>query len=248
MDLLVLAAGRGSRFYSEGVTIPKPLVSFREKPLFWWAVQSALSCGIIESIHFSVLNEHISVHKIDTVIRSYFPSAKIHILDEVTQGAAETTLKAVQNFTPAFAFAVLDCDLAFGFTPDSIRFLKSLQQSDASAILCTFRSDNPAFSFAQLDQNENVVGAVEKKVVSDRAIAGMYIFRSANLFLKYYFDYEKNCNYSELFLSGLIDRMAKDGERVRTVEIVPHISMGTPKELANIKPESLAKLSWYGNK
>ncbi len=244
MELMLLAAGRGSRFAEKGITIPKPLVLFQEKPLFWWAVQSALSSGMIKNVHFTILEEHIFTHSIDEVIRHYFPLAKLHVLKKLTQGAAETAAESLEGIDPFLPISILDCDLAFGLS--SIQAKKiDFTNNQATAVLCTFQSSNPAYSYVRFDKNNNVEGAVEKQVVSSHAIAGMYSFASAEVYLRYYQKYAKICSYKELYISGLVDLMAQEKNRVLTADIFPHISMGTPEELARIDSQVVQTLSWY---
>ena len=241
MELLVLAAGRGSRFKNKGITVPKPLFMFDEKPLFWWAVKSAISSGMVTAIHFAVLEEHISDYHLDEEIKKYFPKAKLHMFKTVTSGAAETAMELVRGLNTSNPIGVLDCDLAFEFK-DTEKLATLLGSSDV--LISTFKSDSPAYSYVRYDQDMKIIGTVEKKVVSEDAIAGFYMFANAELFLSYYSLYKNNCSYNELYVSGLIDLIINDEKNVNTIEIEPHVSFGTPAEVSNITPGQINELSW----
>lgn len=229
MELIVIAAGRGSRFTKAGIYQPKPLVIFEGKPLFWWATESALSGGDFSHIHFAILREHVTSHDIDKEILAFYPHASIHIVEEITSGAAETAALVSAKLTPSTPVAFLDCDLAFSFAKKD-SFLPLLQH-DYCASLCLFTSNNPAFSYAIFNSNNEISGTVEKKVASDWAICGLYAFESAGFYLRHYLEYQKNCTYKELFLSGVINNIVKADGLILPIFLSEHLSLGTPSDI-----------------
>ena len=42
LHLIMPMGGRGARFFRDGFVQPKPLIRLRDKPFFYWAVQSVL--------------------------------------------------------------------------------------------------------------------------------------------------------------------------------------------------------------
>lgn len=245
MELIVIAAGKGSRFSKAGLTQPKPLVLFREKPLFWWATESALSTGEFTKIHFAVLEDHVKSHNIDKAILSTYPHASIHVIEKVTSGAAETAAIVAMKLHSSSVIAFVDCDLAFSFSSTSS--FHPLIQGDYSAALCIFQSSNPAFSYAIFSEEGKILGTIEKKVVSDWAICGLYAFKSAKLYLRHYREYQKNCDYDELFLSGIINNIINKNEKILPVFLSNHLSLGTPSDIQKAKKLSNENLpTWVG--
>jgi dTDP-glucose pyrophosphorylase len=244
MELIVIAAGRGSRFTKAGIFQPKPLVLFREKPLFWWATESALSSGSFSKIHFAVLREHIEAHAIDKEILAFYHYACLHIIDQVTSGAAETAAIVASQLATNLSIAFVDCDVAFAFErPLPFSPLISFENS---AALCLFKSNNPAFSYALFNCAGELTGTVEKVVASDWAICGLYGFQSASLYLEYFSEYEKNCSYSELFLSGIINAIAANEGKILPVFLSEHKSLGTPEDIADANKISRGSLpAWH---
>ncbi len=235
MELVVIAAGRGSRFTKAGIRTPKPLVQFREKPLFWWAAESSMSSRAFSQIHFAVLREHVTDYKINKEIEKFYPQALIHIIEDVTSGAAETAALVAKKITSTMPIAFVDCDLAFSFA--KTQEFTPLLHKQFNAALCLFRSSDPAFSYAIFNKNGEITGTVEKKVCSEWAIGGLYAFQSANYFLEKYSEYQKQCTYSELFLSGIMNNVAKDG-KILPILLPKHLSLGTPSDI-----EAASKLS-----
>lgn len=243
MELIVIAAGKGTRFSKAGVSQPKPLVLFQEKPLFWWATESALSSGEFTGIHFAILRAHIRSHNIDQAILSKYPNAFIHVFEEVTSGAAETAAIVAMKLKPSSPVAFVDCDLAFSTT--SANIFHPLIEGDYSAALCIFQSNNPAFSYVIFNEEKEVLGTVEKKVVSDWAICGLYAFKSAKLYLKHFHEYQNTCGYDELFLSGIINNIASGNEKIIPIFLSNHLPLGTPSDIQDAEKLSNEQLPFW---
>ena len=47
-----------------------------------------------------------------------------------------------------------------------------------------FRDIPPRWSYVRLDENDNVIEAAEKRPISQNAVAGMYYFKTASLFVE----------------------------------------------------------------
>ena len=230
--LVMPMAGRGSRFASLGIKEPKPLIELMGRPFFWWAVESVRRMVPVREMVFVVLDEHCEQFAIHNRIIDFYPDARIVKIPDVTSGAAETAqigLAAVRSNGPV---AINDCDHAF-ICSDLAGATSSLASSASGALLC-FRSDSPAYSYVKLGPSGEIVGTVEKKVVSPYAIAGCYLFSNPTIFADLYESYRTTCPYNELFISGLYDLIAARGESVLKLEAEYHRAFGTPEELAEI--------------
>lgn len=227
--MIMPMAGRGSRFARDGRATPKPLINLKGRPFFWWASESLRRSAEVDEMVFVVLAEHCRDHAIDQRILDYYPRARIVALPEVTSGAAETAALGAKALESEGPIAVNDCDHAF-----VVRDLAAA--SDAQGALICFRSDNPAYSYARLDAEGAVAGSVEKQAVSPFAIAGCYLFASADLMLGLYDDYVRDCPYHELFVSGLYNLIAARGGRISRLDARRHVSFGTPEEFDRLDP------------
>jgi dTDP-glucose pyrophosphorylase len=230
--LVMPMAGRGSRFAAIGIKEPKPLIDLKGRPFFWWATESVRRTVPIREMVFVVLAEHCDQFNIDKRIAEFYPDAQIVMIPDVTSGAAESAqigLAAVSSKGPV---AINDCDHAF-ISHDLAGAAASLMTSASGALLC-FRSESPAYSYVKLGPSGEIVGTVEKKVASQYAIAGCYLFSSSAVFGDLYDAYRSTCTYSELFVSGLYDLLAAHGGQVLKLEAEQHCSFGTPEELSVI--------------
>lgn len=228
-------AGHASRFSKAGELLPKPLIELHGHPFFWWAVESVRRVQSLASLTFVVQRAHIAQFGLDQAVLSCYPDARFVVLDQVTSGAAETALLGAEALTEEGALGVLDCDLAFDLGTLEPTLEQLAQGSDGA--LCVFNSSSPAYSYVRLNQECQVIGTVEKVVASEHAIAGFYLFRSAEVFRHYYRQYQTNCPYAELFVSGIYDLMLQQGCRIDLVHLSRQVSFGTPQELARVRQE-----------
>ena len=88
--------GKGQRFFDDGFVIPKPLIEICGKPFFYWSAMSVLKYMPESDVTFVVLQEHIDNFDIKNKILSYFPDAKIAVLENVLKGAVLTCMKGAE--------------------------------------------------------------------------------------------------------------------------------------------------------
>ena len=77
LHLIMPMGGKGYRFFKDGFSMPKPLIELNGKPFFYWAVQSVSRFVELSDISFVVLQEHVDEFRIDSIIREYYPDAKM---------------------------------------------------------------------------------------------------------------------------------------------------------------------------
>lgn len=221
--------GKGYRFFKDGFSIPKPLIELNGKPFFYWAVQSVSKFVDLEGISFVVLQEHLDEFKIDSVIRQYYPDARIIVIPEVLPGAVLTCMEGVKELSASSPILFNDCDHMF-LSNSFYDFCASGNFENIDAALLTFQSEEPKFSFVRMDENGRIVGTVEKQVVSDMAICGAYYFKNSETFLNAAKQYLTECSYEEFFVSGVYNVLAREGAELASFETDVHISFGTPEE------------------
>lgn len=230
INLVIPMAGRGSRFSRQGYTLPKPLVELNGKPFFWWAIESVKRATEVSEIICVVLKEHVVEHNIVTQISHFFPEAKFVILDDITDGALDTAMCGLQLIDNDLPVIFNDCDQAFEIKNLGHYIKDMVPNSDVMAYLCNFESDSPAYSYA-LYKNEILIKTAEKKVISNFAISGAYIFANKNVLIENYQLYKRSCNYNELFISGIYNVLCDKGCIVKGILLDAHLSFGTPEEL-----------------
>lgn len=225
--LLLPMAGLGTRFKQMEASPLKPLITLLDKPFFWWATQSALTAFGPCDLVYVVLQEHVDQYSIDRAILNYFPYARIITLSNPTLGAADTVFQALRLCSIPGPLIINDCDHAFYLNHPAV--ISNILSHQDSAGLLTFNSNNPAYSYIIYDREHNAVGTKEKEVVSQSAIAGCYLFSSDWIFKKLYAEYVKDCQYNELYISGLYNS-PKLTKPIPHLNLAYHLSFGTPSE------------------
>lgn len=238
--LIMPMGGAGSRFYKNGYMQPKPLIEINGKPFLYWATMSIKRFVDVADITFVVLKEHIDEFAIDKTIIDYFPDAHIEVLERILPGPVFTSIEGVKHITDDFPILFNDCDHMFKCS--KINEILNSDSFELDGALLTFKSYEPQFSYVRYDREKNIIGTVEKEVVSNHAICGAYIFRNVSLFKSIADEYVKNCPYDECFMSGMYTVMCEHKMALRDYLLDFHVEFGTPEEY------ELAKESEYFNK
>ena len=91
MNVLIPMAGAGSRFQKAGFTFPKPLIEVEGKPMIQVVVENLN----VEAKHiFIVQKEHYEKYNLQYLLNLISPGCEVVQVDEMTEGAACTTLLA----------------------------------------------------------------------------------------------------------------------------------------------------------
>lgn len=231
--LIMPMCGAGSRFYKNGYMQPKPLIEIEGKPFLYWATMSIKRYVDIADLTFVVLQKHIDQFAIDKLIKEYFPEAQIEVLPKILPGPVFTSLKGVEPINDDAPIIFNDCDHMFKCSMANELFNQNTFTSDGA--LLTFESNEPQFSYVKYDENGSITGTIEKKVVSNHAICGAYIFKNARLFKEMAAIYTNNCPYNECFMSGLYNVMCDKGFKIMDYLLDYHVEFGTPEEYEKAK-------------
>lgn len=231
--LIMPMGGAGSRFFKNGYMCPKPLIDINGKPFLYWSTMSIARYIDIIDLTFVVLQKHIDDFDIDEVIKGYFPKAKIVVLPEILPGPVFTALRGVAHIKDYFPIIFNDCDHMFKCLEINKLFNEKKFEYDGG--LLTFESNEPQFSYVKYDENRKIVGTIEKKVVSNSAICGAYIFKNAALFSEVVKVYTSKCPYNECFMSGLYNVMCEKKLLINDYLVDYHVEFGTPEEYERAK-------------
>ena len=229
LHALMPMGGLGSRFTQEGYTTPKPMIPVGGAPMFQKALASL--DGLASAQTLVVRQETEDQTGVCASIYAVAPKANVVILPEVTRGAAETCWAARQHLDPNDIVVVLDCDMAFA-APAYLNALRLMLDdvSPVEGLLLTFPSQSPRYSYAR-SENGQVVEVAEKKVISNQAIAGAYVFREARTFLRLTEALLAEPPDREYYISHLYGRLLAEGGPVAAIAADKIWSFGTPEEL-----------------
>ena len=138
MNVLIPMAGAGSRFEKAGYTFPKPLIDVNGKPM----IQAVVDNLNIDARHIFIVQKlHYDQYNLNNVLSSISPGCKIIQVDEMTEGAACTTLLAKELINNDEPLLMANSDQFVEW--DSNQFMYSMIGDTIDAGMATFKSTHP---------------------------------------------------------------------------------------------------------
>jgi dTDP-glucose pyrophosphorylase len=230
LNILIPMAGAGSRFQEVGYELPKPLIDVEGKPMIQVVVENL---NIEATYIYVVQKSHRAQYNLDTLLNLITPGCKIVEVDGLTKGAACTTLFAkeyIDNDTPllmANSDQFIECDID--------GFINKMQELKIDGAFLTFNATHPKWSFTKIDDNGYATELVEKTVISNIAVVGIYYWSKGAEYVKYAEQMiEKNIRTNnEFYVSPVYNEAIKDGKKIKPFGIEKMWGLGTPEDLLN---------------
>ena len=232
VNVIIPAAGEGSRFANSGWKKPKPFIDVEGVPMLDHVVQNATPPGANATL--LLREEHMKCHP--EIVKG-FQKAGVAVfpVDRLTEGTACTVLLARKVFDNESPMMVVNSDQLVDF--DVSEFVNDCFARNLDGSILVFRdpSKNPKWSFANLDANGHVVEVAEKKPISDLATVGIYLFSRGRDFVSATADMmaANDRVNGEFYTCPVYNYMIENGAKIGVFE-VPMGAMsglGTPEDL-----------------
>ena len=231
LNLVIPAAGLGSRFSSEGWKSPKPFININGKMMIELVIEN-LDTKLNNKI-ILLRNEHIKKISQNSLLNN--SNSKIISIDKVTEGTACTVLKARKLINNNSPLLIANSDQIVDF--DINKFIDHLYLNRLDGLILVFRDPHKSnkWSFVKLDDSGYVSEVAEKKPISDLATVGIYLFRKGSDFCNSAVDMIVNNERvnNEFYTCPVYNYMIKFGAKIGIFEI-PYENMhgiGTPHDL-----------------
>lgn len=219
LTIVIPAAGNGSRFREAGYDEPKPLIDVVGKPML---------ARVMDNLRPDRSHRFVVISRLNPALfRLPLGLFDLHVfLEHDTEGAVQTILETER----AIAGPVLigNCDQLVDFDVDA--FLQYAQGYDGA--LVTFKSHRPHHSYVELHGDRLIKRIVEKEVISNQAVTGVYYFNDGDAFVRAAMEivHEGQKVKGEYYVSLVIQRLIDWGMGITTYE-APSAMLGTPEEL-----------------
>lgn len=178
INLVIPAAGQGSRFKTTGVNTPKPLIPIFGIPMIGWVIAnfSLKPDDVIWII--SRKEDEIPVNLKKLLPKLNFQTQFIEI-DHLTDGAASTLEFAFEAIPKNEIVICANSDqyISADLTP----FMKMVRAKETSGQILTMTAFGDKWSYIKRNSSGDVVEVVEKMQVSDEATVGVYGWKSVGL-------------------------------------------------------------------
>ena len=234
LNVVITMAGRGSRFYDAGYTVPKYEIIAHDRSLFEWSMLSLKNfltsdCRVI----FVCLEENKSSDFILQKTKE-LGITDVHFIElkKITDGQATSAYLSRELWMP-------DCPLLI-YNIDTYVKPHALQPPDIRAgsdgwVPC-FQVPGEHWSFVKLGDDGWAVDLAEKQRISDHASIGLYWFSRADRYVELYdrfFSDPKNLVRGEKYIAPLYRQLLAEGGKVSLSDLPladVHV-LGTPVEL-----------------
>lgn len=230
MNILIPMAGAGKRFVDAGYIFPKPIIEIQNKPMIQWVIDSL---NINANYIFIIQKEHQQKFNLKSVLNILKPNCKIIDLDEVTEGAACTTLLAKKYIDNDKPLMIANSDQFIKW--NSSKSLYNYYSKKYDGAILTFEAIHPKWSYAKCDDNNIVSEVAEKNVISKNATVGVYYWKKGSDYVKYaeqMIDKDIRVN-NEFYVCPVYNEAIQDGKKIVIDKVDEMHGLGTPDDLKN---------------
>lgn len=232
VQVVIPAAGEGSRFRVAGFEKPKPFIDVNGQPMITRVLANVLPNGAMATL--LLRSEHVDQES-EAISRLLAMGHKVHRVDKLTEGTLCTLLLARKEFDNeqpllvANSDQLVDFDVS-SFVEDSIR-----RALDGSILVFREPSRDKKWSYAKLNAEGLVDQVAEKLAISDLATVGIYLFKNGSDFVRAAIDMiarNERVN-GEFYTCPVYNYMIRQGARIGVFEIdrASMHGLGTPKDL-----------------
>ncbi len=233
-NIVITMAGRGSRFYEAGYTVPKYEIEVHGHSLFHWSMRSLqhfLDAG--SRLIFVCLADNQS----GPYVRAQCAALGLHDvhiveLAELTDGQATSALLSRGLWRPEAPLLVYNIDTyvePHALRPDAIR-------PGSDGWVPCFQVPGEHWSFVHLGPDGWADDLAEKQRISEYATIGLYWFARAadyaDAYTRFFTD-PANLVRGERYIAPLYRQLLQDGKKISISDLDPatvHV-LGTPAEL-----------------
>jgi dTDP-glucose pyrophosphorylase len=224
-------AGRGSRFEEQGYTDKKPFIDVNGKPMIHRVIEN-LGMEFDKEYMFILICLQEDYDKYDfTQFEKVIGhnSYDVVILDDITEGAAQTILQAKDLINDDTPLMTMNSDQLVDW--DIERLFEMCEQFDG--VIPCFYGEGNAWSYARTLNNGYVQEVAEKKQISKYATAGYYYWKKGSDFVKYAEQMIKDNSRTngEFYVAPVYNWAVRDGKRVGVFMVDKCYSLGTPEDL-----------------
>jgi dTDP-glucose pyrophosphorylase len=232
VNVLIPMGGRGQRFRNAGYTLTKPLIDVNGQPMIKRVIDNLNMSG---TYIFLVSEEDEKDYNLTQQLISFCQPNQCRVILENPnnrQGAGAACLLAEHLIDNDQQLLVANSDQLVEW--NSIHFLQAMSDKQADGGILTFTATESKWSFAKLIPNTELVSEVaEKKVISNKATAGIYWFKEGKDFvagIKQMISKQIKTN-NEYYVCPVFNELIAMGKQIYDYPISQMIGIGTPEDL-----------------
>ncbi len=228
LNIVVPAAGLGSRFANAGYTFPKPLIDVNGKPMIQVVTENLQMDG---RFIFIVQEDHYEKYNLKYLLNAIAPGCAIVTTSGLTEGSVCSVLLAREHIDNDTPLIIANSDQYISWDPR--QFLYAASSEGIDGCISTFNNAHPKFSYVSLDADGYVTETAEKKVISQWATTGVYYWAKGSDYVKYADQMmAKNIRVNgEFYNCPVYNEAIQAGLKFKTVPAREFWCLGTPEDL-----------------
>jgi NDP-sugar pyrophosphorylase family protein len=233
LNVLIPAAGQGSRFAVAGYAKPKPFIDVDGEPMIRRVLDNMPSGPSQPTVILRKDHVDVAGAEIEELARR---GVRVVAIDKLTEGTACTILLAREHLDNDQPLLIANSDQLVDVSLQA--FVDDCFARDLDGSILVFRdpSLNPKWSFARTDAAGLVQQVAEKVAISDLATVGIYLFRKGSHFVDAAIDMIANNDRvnNEFYTCPVYNYMIRAGLRIGVYEIESSAmhGLGTPEDLS----------------
>ena len=233
-NIVITMAGRGSRFYEAGYTVPKYEIMAHGYNLFYWSMLSLKNFLSPQSrLIFVCLAENHSTDFVREQCKN-MELDDVHIVElaAVTDGQATSAYVSRELWLLDAPLLIYNIDT---YVNPEVLLPTEIRSGSDGWVPC-FRVPGDHWSFVKLGEDGWAKDLAEKKRISDYATIGLYWFANASEYLEAYeefFSNPANLVKGERYVAPLYKHLIGNGKNISIADLPMqdvHV-LGTPTEL-----------------
>ena len=181
IQLIIPAAGAGTRFREVGLSVPKPLIEIGGYPMILWVISNFdLSEGDSVIIVCQKADELPS--KLQDYLGGFLCNVDFVEIEGLTTGPASTVELAIPLLNPIWPIVVANSDQYV--SGDLSEFMSNVRSANYSGTILTMLASGKKWSYIGRDPNGNISQVVEKIEISAEATVGIYSWANLEILRK----------------------------------------------------------------
>lgn len=209
-NIIVLMAGRSSRFFQAGYTEVKYKLSIGHSNMFELSILSLMKIINDAKYYFVLCKKHDSAEWVRNKLSKYDIMYELIEVEDFTQGTADTISMSLEQLeNKSLPVITTPIDQVYGECPQ----LKKIFKSTDNKIITSFMGTGN-YAWATLNENNSLLRLVKKTGNNGLASTGMYQFNNANrllLKIKEAWNYKNNAS-SEFDIEDVINYLISEND------------------------------------
>jgi dTDP-glucose pyrophosphorylase len=161
------------------------------------------------------------------------PNCEIVEVDDITEGAACTTLLAKEYINNETSLLIANSDQFIEW--NSGETIYSFMSKGVDGGILTFESTHPKWSYVKIDGEGYVSEVAEKNPISNLATVGIYFWRKGSDYVRYAEQMirENERVNGEFYICPVFNYAIRDNKKIRIRNVEQMWGLGTPEDLKN---------------